>query len=85
MVEVDERSCCVAGDIDLEGLCPDPVVLRAILVDTYYRAIAFSSMEDDVVRLERGWMRYPSAAMSVSLWLSIESLEMVMGKDERMR
>ena len=51
VVEVDERSCCVASDIDLEGLCPDPVVLRGILVGIYYKVIAFSSMEDDVVQI----------------------------------
>ena len=51
MVEVNIRSCHIAGNIDLKGLCPDPIVVRGVLVGVYYKVIPFSSMDDDVVEV----------------------------------
>ena len=46
MVEVNIRSCHIAGNIDLKGLCPDPIVVRGVLVGVYYKVIALSSMDE---------------------------------------
>ena len=51
MVEVNIRSFYIASNIDLKGLCPDPVVVRGILVGIYYKVITLSCMDDDVVEV----------------------------------
>ena len=55
MVEVDKRSFSVAGDVDLQSLCSDPVVLAGVLVGIDNKVVSLSSVEDDVVQV-RYWL-----------------------------
>ena len=54
VVEVGVRGLGVAGGVDLQCLCSDPVVLSRILVGIHDKVVALGCVDDDVVQVWYG-------------------------------